>query len=224
MDKILEKRESRKGRKGSPYSNFYKKIQRSFHVVYYTEDAKGKNGQKIKSEARKQFIVSLVTAFEVYLTDVVLELIDTQKTEKSRLLKLVTKKYTLTDIDNILSQEITIGELICEERNFQNMESTFSFLDEVFEEDFKRSLEKNKFQYQSKDKKIYSISMRRGFFRRLKLCLKLRHSFVHDVSFSKTPSFQDVGNYCILIMNLAICIDVKVDLLRGVASSKIIKR
>lgn len=223
--RLLEKRGLRANRDNYPFENLFEKIERARLVLAHTGGIKGQNANKIKSEARRQFVVSLITALEVYLGDIVLELIDTQKVKYSEnILKSAGKKFNIIEIDEILKNKITVGELICDQINFQNLDWTLSFLTDLFDEDFAKLLETKKFVYTNKQERKITLSLRKGFKKRLARIFELRHNYVHDISFNNTPSLTDLTAYREAIFRLAVCIDVKVDSLRGDDQSAIIPK
>ena len=192
------------------------------------EVATGKEARKIRSEARRQSVISLITAFEVYLGDIVVELMDKYGInlhEDENLKKLFNRsKFSIFELHQILKDKITIGELVCWEINFQNMTLAFSFLSSLFGTDFSKLISNNKFAYKNTKGMDVTISLKSTFPARLDKLLKLRHLYIHDVDFRSTPSKPDIIRYRRLIRELITCIDVKVDSYRNVTSSVIIPK
>lgn len=211
LDQVLSRRESRTAR-ARPISSLYEKVNRATFLLNYAQKAIGNTGKKIKSEARRQYIISLVTAFEVFVGDTVIELIDkgNVKVNKS-ILESIKKRYDILEIENILKNKITIGELVSDQVNFQNIDITFSFLSKLFDTNFYDLLYKNKFTYKSVNKVVVTVVIRKGSHNKLARLINMRHAFVHDMTFNNTPSYSEVIDYGILTKRIATCIYVKTD-------------
>ena len=225
FETLLEKRKLRSSRDEFPLISFYEKIKRTRLLSDFAETKRGTGALKLKSEARRQFIISLVTALEVYLGDLTIELIDKAQIKYGkRIIESASKKYDIIEIREILRNKITMGELICDQINFQNLEKIFGFLKNLFGTDMSKLLEKNKFIYTNQRGNPFTIFLRRGFNKNLQRVIKMRHTFTHDIRFSDTPSLVDLKKCEVLIKRFAVCIDVKADQFRKVESSRIIKK
>lgn len=227
FDTLLEKRQLKKDRAVYPYENFYKKIRRTHATLRYTELARSSG---IKSESRKQFVIAQVTAFEVYLTDLVVELVDSLNTPTEELLQQLSQiKYSLYEVDKIIKNKITIGELICQSSNFQNLDEIGRILTKLFkkqlaDEHFFEFIKTRKFHYTNKEGVVIVIFLRKNFYPILKRILKFRHQFVHDIYFGNTPTYKELMMYRKTIISFTLCIDVLADQIRGGTSSKITKK
>ena len=112
---ILKARKNIRKRSSVPISFFLDKYFDSCNLLE-------KINKKIKmkhlnQEARKQHIISLVTALEVYLKETFVSIINKKKID---CLELITKdwKFDFYDIQFILKHKITINELIASCYNF----------------------------------------------------------------------------------------------------------
>lgn len=227
INKLLEKREGRLDRTQSIQA-LYEKINRAKMVLHFVQSAPNNSkGRRMKSEARKQFIISLVTAFETYTGDLVVELIDNNRVNLNpKLLEGISAKYNIKEINDIIKNKLTIGELICDNLNFQRLDSTFEYLSRLFNRNFPKVLEENKFQFKNTKGNIVTITLRKGFIKNLESIFRLRHQFVHEISFKNTPSYDKTKLYSRLMKNLATCIDVLADSLRNstITDSKLKKK
>ena len=110
MDRLMEKRKLRAGRNDFPITTFQEKLKRAGLVFSYAERAVGKNQRKIHSESRRQCIISLVTALEVYLGDIALELMDIHGVEimdKENIKKTLPEKYNILDVGVRATESLT---------------------------------------------------------------------------------------------------------------------
>lgn len=224
---LLEKRKLRSNRDEFPLINFYEKIRRARMLSKYAETFTGSNSNRIKvrAEGRRQFVISLVTALEVYLGDLTIELIDKAQIQYGKkILESTSKKYDIIEVREILKNGITMGELICQQINFQNLDKIFSFLKIFFGTDMSRLLENNKFIYNNTKGNQVSVSLRRGYQEKLQNVIKMRHNFIHDLRFGGTPSILELSKFETLVVRFAVCVDVKADQFRKVLTSRITKK
>ena len=88
-----------------------------------------------KNEAKKQYLVMLVTCYENYVREIFKSIIDENLvsiTELTKLRKLKEVKFTIEEIEFIRNKNIKLSELVCEYINFQNfgdMMGSFSIID-----------------------------------------------------------------------------------------------
>ena len=88
-----------------------------------------------KNEAKKQYLVMLVTCYETYLKEIFKIIIDENLvavTELMKLKRLREVKFTIEEIEFIRSKNIKLSELVSEYINFQNfreMMNSFSVID-----------------------------------------------------------------------------------------------
>lgn len=226
IDRLLEKRSLRTRRDPYPLASFYEKIERARLLLNHAETKSGTSERKIKSEARRQFAIALVTALEVYLGDLTIELIDKNTIRYGRkVLETIRVKYDIIQVKAILSNKITVGELIAEECNFQNLDWIFSFLQTLFGgTSFAKLCRTHKFTYAKSNNQLITISLRKGFEEDLRNLINLRHDFVHDIRFDQAPSIEDLKRYHSLLSNFTTAIDVRADQIRKIETSKIVKK
>lgn len=205
---LTEKRKI-KNRRGEPLSNFWEKIYRGVLLVDFCEKSKSR---RIKSESRRQFIITLVSAFEVYMCDVIIILIDNKKIEVEKLNSLPRREFSIQEVVNLLKNKISPSEIICSLINFQNLEFLMGkekhFLTEIFKIDFVNYLKTHRFYYLNENKKRIEFSFENDFEIKLKKVFQDRHKFVHDFSFQDTPTYKYLDASRKLIINFAFCIEI----------------
>lgn len=204
-----EKKKIGNKRTGDPLSNFWEKILRGVLVVDFCEKSKSR---KIKSESRRQFIITLVSAFEVYMCDLMLELINKKKIEPEKLNSLPKREFSIQEVAYLLKNRIPSSEIICSVINFQNLEFLIdkerNFLTEIFRIDFINYLKTHRFSYLDKGNKRVIIDFQRDFDIKLKKIFQDRHKFVHDFSFKDTPTYRYLNASRKLIIDFAFCIEI----------------
>jgi len=176
-----------------------------------------------KIEARKQYLVMLVTCYETYLREMFKILIDQKLVSLNKILelkKLKEVKFTLEELGYIKNNNISLSELSAEYINFQNFEEIMTVFSIVnFKLEMKKRLE-NKDDVVpspeeiSKIKKIDNQNFITEFFKqfslhkkatdeefiyhKIKLLLKPRHKIIH-----KNIGI-DIGQNDVLDMTLAV--------------------
>ena len=87
-----------------------------------------KKEDSVSLEARKQYLVMLVSCYETYLRDSFKEVITNNLVDISKIMeikKLKDVKFSIPEVEYIRSNEINLSELLAEYINFQNFEEIF---------------------------------------------------------------------------------------------------
>jgi len=118
IDLILKERRNRESRATWPWETFYQKTERADKLLEEIE-------KKIKSrnsiqEARKQFVTSYITSFEVYFKDTLLTLLKMVGNDK--FIEEVKRKFDMIDLERIIKEKLSINELIVSCFNFQDLD------------------------------------------------------------------------------------------------------
>lgn len=158
-----------------------------------------------KNEAKKQYLVMLVTCYETYIREIFKILIDEKLVPVSELMKLrklKEVKFTIDEIEFIRNKDIKLSELVCEYINFQNfgeMMNSFSIIEldkkldeKIDEKDDIMPLPDSTLLKKSKDgaeianeffkqfvthKKLFNKSQ---LYKQINLLLKARHKIIHN--------------------------------------------
>ncbi len=161
-------RQLRKNRGYSPVDNFFK--QHSLIESLYTEIEKNIDNPRLLQQARKQLVISLVSALEVYFKDIIKKAIDTNCFDDSGILKYIKRTYSLIDLKQIVAERFTAGEILASMCSFQNLKAinkifslligknfikainTFEF---VIEPEFSKTSNPPKTTIMDEDKRLY---------------------------------------------------------------------
>lgn len=238
LHSIDQTRKDEESNKRTPLGNFYQKTRCAKLLLNHAEEKTGKNSLKIKSEARKQYVIALITALETYFNQLIYDLVDKHEFYSEGFLKSFSlgEKYTLFEVYKI-KKEYSLGQIINNYSNFQNLKDITDTFSDLFKDlleldrgkkekdDLWDGLYKFQFQYEGGKSSVYTIKTRKDIKRYLKKILKQRHLFTHKVVSRNTPSIKDLERYYEQISDFIFCIDVIADQVRGgVKASKIIKR
>lgn len=192
---ITERRNSDKQRLPNfvhPFDSFLEKISRQTKLIDTVEDCKDINKQ-IKIEARKNFIISWITALEVYLKDMVWVLIDgfPESLNQEGIENLLKKKVSLWEVFEIIQKErITKGELITAEYSFLSLEQIdYIFKNLLGHESFLSEIEKIELTSKNKEKLVL-IEKWPKWRSNISKIFESRHKYVHQVSFENDISFK----------------------------------
>lgn len=218
---LLKKRELKRGRGNDPLSNFWEKIYRGVLLVDFAERSKSR---RIKSESRRQFIITLVTAFEVYISDLTTELIDKKKIEIERLNSLPKHDFSLKEVVYLIKNNAAASEVVCSAANFQNPDFLNKFLTDVFKVDFINYLKTHRFAYSNKNGERVVINFEKDFDLKLKTIFEDRHNFVHDISFKNTPTYRYLNSSRMLMIDFSFCIEILANKFRRNRNCEILEK
>ncbi|MCH5150680.1 MAG: hypothetical protein J1G30_08435, partial [Spirochaetales bacterium] len=110
IEKVLLQRALRNTRSDSAFENFMSQLELIEEL--YVDVEQNISSQRLVQQARKQAIISLVSALEVFLKDTLKTAYDSGAFKNSQLLRNIPKHFFLNDIENIINHNISIGELL----------------------------------------------------------------------------------------------------------------
>lgn len=223
LEIILDRRDNRSGRGNDPLSNFWEKIYRGVLLVDFAEKSKSK---RIKSESRRQFIIILVTAFEVYVSDLIAELIEKKRINIEKLAVLPKDNYSLLEVANIIKNKITISEVVCSVINFQNLKVLNNLLTDIFKlkVDFLNYLKIHNFAYLNESNKRAVINFKPSFKEDVERIFDDRHNFIHDISFKNTPTYKYLDFARRLIIDFTFSIEILANKFRHNRNCEILEK
>jgi len=130
LRKIISDREW--AHKSPPFKVFENRLKDMMDLEILTISSK--ISKSAKNEAKKQYLIMLVTCYETYLRETFKEIIKEKLVPFSKIAKLKKLKdvqFTLEELEVIKNQRIEFPELVCEYINFQNfkeMKEAFSII------------------------------------------------------------------------------------------------
>jgi len=187
LDILLERRKNRKTRSKFPIESFIDKWSNSSNLSEKIH--KKIHDRNLIQEARNQFIMSIITALEVFLRDSLLFLIDEYKLDYTKLAKKKADTYSLEKIEFITKNKITIGELIVDYCNFQNLGGINECFSLLFGFNLFEEVKQYKWVYDEKDPQGF---MQVSNFYLIDRLLKLRHNITHDLDFKRKINKRDL--------------------------------
>lgn len=187
LDRMIE---HRKGRSMYPWNFFHKKIDIIHDVLIKTHEKIKK--ESILEDIRKQQIVSLVTAFEVYMREFFIFYVDTSGIKIDEFLYKTKREYTLKDISQIVGQlkerKIGFGDLLAYGYSFQKLFEIKDAYKMLLGIDIFTDIKK--FELTIKSGKKQRLEM--DYYKLLQELLDLRHSIVHDINFRRKIPYDTV--------------------------------
>ncbi len=215
--KIQKSRQNMKYRQDRPYHNFRLKTSKSEKFLKKTLATFGDSATV--REALSQFVISDISAFEVYFKDVFCEVFeflkeDTELIQRCAKAKLVDRTFTLDDLIIITNDKIKISEIILGCQNFQNLDNINKVFSVIVDEKIFDLLNNNNF-YRGEPKfpeklKKYSMSIRSDWYPLMQEYLELRHTLIHDYTPRKKMNVERIfelhGNLEWFILAMDICI------------------
>jgi hypothetical protein len=196
LSKLERQCDYRRSRSSIPWNVYHKKIEYIQNIIEKTK--KKIKDKRILEEIRKQQIVSLVTALEVYLRDMFIFIIDEKNIKTDKILDSKKENLSLLDViryHNLLKEkEWKPAELLANKYNFQNLQSIESAYRELLNINVLTELK----GYKVKDKAGKTYKLDKDYNDKIKKILELRHSITHDINFRKKISYDrlvEIFNY-----------------------------
>ena len=137
----------RNTRSFSPVDNYFKQLE----VIedLYFEIEKNIESSKLIQQARKQLVISLVSALEVYFKDSLMTAYDSGSFNDSYLVKRLQKRFLLKDIQDIIKNKITIGEVLASIFTFSNLKAVNKIFSSLIGKNFFKELNEYQFELKS---------------------------------------------------------------------------
>ncbi len=196
---ILRERKNRKKRSSIPFNFFFDKYWDADSLLERI-NKKIKN-KRLNQEARKQYIISLVTALEVYLKETFIRLINKKNLDVSKLSENIDRKFKFNEILFINKKNISVGELAASQFNFQNLNEIDKAFSNLWGIKFFIKLKNYKWYYGKHEKDFMQLTGED--YQYIKELLELRHNFTHDINFK---DFIDIHKIKYLTNNLIVFI------------------
>ena len=178
--KILKLKTTRKYRRDHSFSNFWIKTNRSVKLL--KKIYKNIDDKICLKEALCQFVISDITAFEVYFRDIFLAMFSFCENDKellSRCTKLVDKNFNLEDLIIMDADDIGIPLLILGFQNFQNLKNIEKVFSTITQQKIFEILDKNEF-YKGQPEGYVLQPLDKDWYSKLEEYLELRHNLTHD--------------------------------------------
>jgi len=184
FDKIQRQRSNRKTRKTQPYLTYTEKSKRSEKLLEQIEEKIP--DKKCLNEALSQFIISDITAFEIYFKDLFILGLKSPRFFNSeseigflfRFEKLVDRKFDFHDLIIIDKEQIELPELLLQYQNFQNLDIINKAFSILVDDDFFHNIETLTFKLF--DENDNSRILATDWKKKADEYIKLRHDLVHD--------------------------------------------
>lgn len=204
LEKALKLRKSIPLKAKEPYFAFTNRIHWSYVICRIIEKSRN---MSVVYEARRQLIITLGAAFEIYWRDFFKGFIDSHRLGERQLEKIREAKFSIGDIQKILGHKLTLGELISNIYVFQSPEVVNKLASEILGIDAFADFAKKKFKITFEifsgrktvdDKTEYIVlgSKVLSEIKHINHCFSIRHECVHDtgvrfrVSGKKLSQFQ----------------------------------
>ena len=183
-----------------PLDSFLRKISCAGQILSIVEDNAEDN--RVKWEARKNFIINCVTATEVYFKDIVKGLLELPRVKQndSGVRELLKEKVSLWEAYMLFKEEeLSIGSIIAVHSSFQSLAHIDYTMSKILNLGFLDTVGNHKTQLEEEDKERYSMETLYlnedypDWRRHLNEIFELRHDFVHHVNFKDRIGFERLG-------------------------------
>ena len=195
--RILENRDTEIDEKEKVFTGRVEKISRLVTII-----SKIDLDDDLYQEFLSLLITSLVTQIEVYFKDLFIFITNNKTGDISNLLKKTTKnkhfntKFKLEELGIVFENKISLGELIAECYNFQDLDSINAAYSNLYNSKFLDDVDKFIISVFPDSKTKYPT------IPTLKEMIKLRHKIVHRGKISKDLSSFDIWIYLTVIERL----------------------
>lgn len=180
-----------------PFAAFNNRLHSPLTILALVE--KSQITETAKYEARRQYIVSLATAFEIFWRDVARDLLDSPLTCRNNLKKVKDIKFSINEILHINKNKISVGEIISAVYVFNSIEIVNSIVSDILGFDLFLNFSKCKFNLlfktTEKETSLFkgsgeSVLSSSGLS--VGKCFEIRHDTVHNTGLAFKMSPEDV--------------------------------
>lgn len=188
--KTLELRKNYKIKSQEPMRAFNQKVSRSREILRIIE--KHATSKSVKQEARRLFLVTVAAGFELYWRDLIRLTIDKNRISLKSNSKSGDIKFTMADVEMIIGNKVTPGELLSNSYTFQDPQTVNKVLSYILNFDAFTEFGKAKFELHEVSRKNRSKKAGTPFkttihgkqilnhIKMIEKCFEIRHATVHD--------------------------------------------
>jgi len=190
LEKIAEIRRSEHLKASMPEDAFFSRLRWPKQLLDLAEKSSIPNAAKF--EARRQYLVALCAAFEIYWRDFLRMCVDETRLGEKHLSHLSKQAFTIAEIATIVGRKVTFGELLSYSYRFQSTATVNRAFSEIFSFDAFARLGKERyavFEVLRKRRKKGRVPMRATLLGtdvlricpKIDACFKIRHETVHNL-------------------------------------------
>lgn len=204
--RILKMRVNRENRDFRPFTNWDTKTKKSERLLKQI-NSKIKDKVALK-QSLIQFVISDITAFEIYfkdLFDVSFELSECEVEFLYNCEKLVDRRFVFRDLIDIKYHDIRLSDIILEQQNFQNLGSINSVFSKVLQINFFDSLKEYNANLDKDDED--SLILDEDWYPKLEYYLNLRHELTHDYNPKLKLTRKEIDNWHYNLVDFIINVD-----------------
>lgn len=200
IEKVLLQRALRETRSSNAFENFMSQLELIEEL--YVDIEQTISSPRLVQQARKQAIISLVSALEVFFKDTLKNTYDSGAFENSQLLRSIPKHFFLNDIENIINHKISIGELLASIFTFHSLNSINKVFSGLIGENFFTQINQFTFEVEFEKEKshddVKKTTIRHEdykIYQKIEELYSLRPFITHDQPEKSIISEFQVQNY-----------------------------
>lgn len=200
VEKVLLQRALRKTRSSSAFENFMSQLELIEELNVDIEQ--NITSTRLVQQARKQAIISLVSALEVFFKDTLKNTYDSGAFENSQLLRDIPKHFFLNDIENIIKYKISVGELLASIFTFHSLRSINKVFSGLIGKNFFTQINQFKFEVEFEKEEnhddVKETTLRHEdykIYQKIEELYSLRPFITHDQPEKSMISEFQVQNY-----------------------------
>jgi hypothetical protein len=189
LNRLLRTRQLLEGREGRPFNTFYKLWAAHFEAE--EELSKSSVSAFTKWLFQRAFVISSVTATEVYFREMLDTIFRTCKPEtfESKLKELHKTKYDIDELVVIYQKRVHPCELVVEGLSFQRIGTIEDVFSKLLEKPFWKSVVPIQLRQKDEPEKILHVT--EESVKKFEKLLHLRHELIHHPDPKKTELSED---------------------------------
>lgn len=200
VEKVLLQRALRKTRGKNAFENFLSQMELIEEL--YVDVEQNISSPRLVQQARKQAIISLVSALEVFFKDTLKNTYDSGAFEDSQLLRNIPKHFFLNDIENIIKHKVSVGELLASIFTFHSLRSINKVFSGLIGMNFFNQINRFEFEIEVEEEKKHDDIKKTTIlhedykvYQRMEELYSLRPFITHDQPEKSIISEYQVQNF-----------------------------
>lgn len=166
------------------HENFFKSFFRATSLMHTCLRLMNGDSNLIE-EAKRNYVVSLVSILETYYRDLLIHVLDKDKSNLESVISNIKEKKTLLDISKMLQEEIAFHEYVASHFKFQSIEEVEEVFSPLFPpQGYLKTIEDHVHDCYilGKSPDCVKLAVPEGWRKNFAFLFRLRHRLVHDAN------------------------------------------
>jgi len=207
--RIKLQRINKESRDEAPFENFCRKTDRAKKL--FNQINRRILDKACLKEALIQFVISDITAFEVYFKDLFYWIYTFNECPRDFLIKcdkMVDKKFEFQDLIMISYGGYQLCDILLQLQNFQNLGNIDKTFSTLIKENFLNSLNGRKFKIEGDTDEPDGFKLDKDWYVKLDGYLRMRHDLTHDFNPKIRLNRETIYDLHYNMINFILAVDV----------------